>query len=387
MRRRRLLFIVNEAYFFVSHRLPVAKAAQAEGWDVHVAAPNDHVWAPEDFSTEQLQHEGITYHEIPLSRRGTNPWQEIQTFLSLLRLLCRVRPDIVHLLTIKPVLYGGVAAQLCRTPAVVAGVTGLGHAFAAVNLRQRCFRWLIAKVYRVATAHPNLRVIVQSEGDRTVLARTGAVREERLRLIRGSGVDTDEFQPSAEPAGAPLVILPARLIWEKGIEEFVDAARRLREGGDVARFALVGNTNPTNPRAVPVSQLTQWDRDGVVEWWGRREDMPAVIASAHIVCLPTKYGEGVPKVLIEAAASGRPIVASDIPGCREIVSDGENGILTPPGDSSALVDALQRLVNRPHLRDQMGRRGRQMVLECFTVGFVARLTLAVYQELQVGQAD
>jgi glycosyltransferase involved in cell wall biosynthesis len=201
-------------------------------------------------------------------------------------------------------------------------------------------------------------------------------------LIRGSGVDLALFHPAPEPQGDPVVILPSRLIWEKGIQEFVDAARQLRERGGQGRFVIVGNTHPSNPRAVPEAVLEAWVREGVIEWWGRREDMPEVMRQCHIVCLPSKYGEGVPKVLLEAAAAGRPVVTTNTPGCREVVEDGMEGLLVPPGDAPALAEALQRLIETPTERHAMGRLARSKAEAQFAIGAVVQATLAIYRKLQ-----
>ena len=200
-------------------------------------------------------------------------------------------------------------------------------------------------------------------------------------MIRGSGVDITKFKYTPEKDDVPMVILPARLIWEKGIEEFVGAARVLGKKRISARFVIVGGTNSSNPRAVPEKKLLEWQRNGDIEWWGRREDMPDVFAAAHIICLPTSYGEGVPKALIEAAASGRPIIASNIPGCREIVHDGQNGLLVPIGDKIALVNALTNLISNSELRKKMGHYGRQLVETEFAEELVSRSTIEVYREI------
>ncbi len=381
----KLLYIVNESYFFMSHRLPIARAARAAGYQVHVAAPEDHVWAPEGFTVQALSDAGFAFHPIPLSRRGTNPWQEVRTLIALWRLMRGLRPELVHLLTIKPLLYGGLAARLLGVPGVVAAVTGLGQVFVSTGAGAGLLRRLAVMAYRIATGHPNGRVIVQNAGDMETLARSGAVKPERMVLIRGSGVSLSAFAPSPEPAGPPLVILPARMIWEKGVAEFVAAARLLRARGVEARFALIGDSKASNPRAVPEPTLEKWSREGGVEWWGRRTDMARVFAGAHVVCLPSTYGEGVPKVLIEAAACGRPIVASDIPGCREITREGENGLLVPPGDVEVLAAALARLIEDPALRRRMGDRGRELVEAGFSEDRVVTATLEVYRALLAGR--
>jgi len=377
-----LLYVVNEAYFFLSHRLPVARAAQNAGFDVHVAAPDDHVWAPEGFRIEALREAGFAYHVIPLVKRGTNPFEELATFAAIWRLLGRLRPALVHTLTIKPVLYGGLAARLVGVPGVVAGITGLGQMFSGQGAKVGALRALAGIGYRLALGHARARAIVQNAEDGETLLRIGALPGERLRLIRGSGVALGTFAPSEEPTtGAPLVILPARLIWDKGVGEFVEAARYLKAAGTRARFALVGDTKASNPRSVPETQLRSWHEEGAVEWWGRREDMPAVLASASIVCLPSTYGEGVPKVLIEAAASARSIVATNIGGCREIARHEENGLLVPPGDAKALAAALSRLIEDAALRRRYGARGREIAVAEFSDVEVAAKTLAIYREL------
>ena len=379
-----LLFVVNEAYFFVSHRLPIALEAQRQGYDVHIAAPADNVWAPEDYSVDELTKLGLTFHEIPMSRRGTHPVQELRTFLAIWGLYRRLHPDIVHQLTIKPNLYGGVAARLAGVPSVVYAITGLGQMFVSTQGPLRLLRPIVLSLMRVAFGHGNARVIVQNASDRAFLADNGVVDLDATVLIQGSGVDLTLFHPTPEPEGDPVVILPSRLIWEKGIQEFVDAARQLKNEGVVARFALVGNTHPSNPRAVPEETLRSWTKQGAVEWWGRREDMPQVMADCHIVCLPSKYGEGVPKVLLEAAAAGRPVVATDTAGCREVVENGVQGWLVPAEDSTALGAALRRLIENPKERITMGRAARAKALAAFGIDNIVKSTLAIYAILRDG---
>ena len=380
-----LLFVVNEAYFFVSHRLPIALEAQRQGYDVHIAAPADNVWAPEDYSVDGLTKLGLTFHEIPMSRRGTLPMQELRSFIALLRLYQRLRPDIVHHLTIKPNLYGGVAARFAGVPGVVYAITGLGQMFVATRGALLLLRPLVLLLMRIAMGHGNARVIVQNRSDQNFLIDNGVVARSATVLIQGSGVDLTLFCPTPEPEGDPVVILPSRLIWEKGIQEFVDAARLLKDEGVLARFVLVGNTHPSNPRAVPEETLRGWAAEGVVEWWGRREDMPRVMAECHFVCLPSKYGEGVPKVLLEAAAAGRPAVATDTPGCREVIEDGVEGLLVPPGDSAALAEALDRLLNAPENRKAMGRAARIRAEMQFSINSVVGATLEIYGHLRTAR--
>ena len=376
----RVLFIINECHFFLSHRLATARAAQAAGFDVHVAAPADHVWAPDGFEVEEITRAGFTYHPIPLSRRGVNPFEELRTFVAIWRLLRTLKPDLTHTLTIKPVLYGGIAARRCGVPALVSAITGLGQIFTEHQFRALILRQLVRLFYAWALGHANGRVIVQNPDDGDRLTALGVIDNERLNLIRGSGVGLDAFPPTDDPDGKPIVILPARLIWEKGIREFVDAARLLHQRGVDARFALVGDTHPSNPRAVPEDVLRSFAEDGV-EWWGRREDMADVFASAHLVVLPSTYGEGVPRVLIEAAASSRPLISTDIPGCREIVRHGENGLLVQPRDTVALADAMQVLIEDREKRRKFGKCGHKISENEFDERQVAAETVRIYREL------
>jgi glycosyltransferase involved in cell wall biosynthesis len=373
-----VLYVVNEAYFFLSHRLPTAKAARAAGYEVHVACPSDHVWAPEGFTLEALSDAGFIYHEIPLSRRGLNPLRDIQTLAALFVLYKRLKPTIVHHLTIKPIVYGGIAATLARLPAVICTVTGLGQAFVGRGVRATALRYLVTFLYRLALHHRNTHVIVQNREDGQTLARLGLVGSDDVTLVRGSGVSLSDYRPSVEPEGVPVVILPARMIREKGVDEFVESASRLSASGCRARFVLVGDTQPSNPRSVPERELQALVKSGIVEWWGRRTDMANVYRACHIVCLPSKYGEGVPKVLLEAAASGRPVVCSDIAGCREVVVHEATGLLCRAGDVSALTSALVRLIDDADLRRRYGAAARAVAEREFSDTKIASTTLDVY---------
>jgi glycosyltransferase involved in cell wall biosynthesis len=371
---KKILFVVNDAPFFLSHRLPIALAARDAGYEVHVATPDSPLAAT-------IQKHRLAFHEIPLHRSSVRPWKELLTLQSLIALYRNLQPDLVHHVTIKPVLYGGLAARLTKVPAVVHAIPGLGHVFMDKGMTAGLLRFAVKRIYRLALSHPHMKVIFQNPDDQILLERGQLVQLSDAVLIRGSGVDMNIFTPRPEPEGVPVVILAARMLWAKGIGEFVDAARLLREQKVEARFVLVGESDPGNPSAVPVWQLEQWHDSGVVEWWGACSDMPRVFAEAHVVCLPSYYPEGVPKVLIEAAACGRPIVTTDVPGCREVVRHEENGLLVPTRDPVALAAALRRLIMSPALRDFLGRRGREIAVAEFGLERVIAETLAVYGDL------
>ncbi len=345
----------------------------AAGYEVHVAAP-------ENRSVSRISEAGLRLHPIPILRRGMNPVKEIGTFIALLRLYRRLRPDLVHHATIKPNLYGGIAARLLKPPAAVTGVTGLGYVFMAKGWRAALIRRVVKRLYSLALKHSNSRVVFENPDDQALFIRTRIILPEQAALIKGSGVSMDEFCPRPEASGPPLVVIPCRMLWDKGVGEFVAAAATLRAAGIKARFALVGDSDPDNPAAIAVAQLQRWKETGVVEWWGYRNDMADVFAASHIVCLPS-YGEGLSKALTEAAACGRPIVTADVPGCREIVRHRENGLLVPPRDADALAAALRCLIESPELRRAMGQCGRAIAVREFAVERVIAETLAIYRDL------
>jgi glycosyltransferase involved in cell wall biosynthesis len=292
----------------------------------------------------------------------------------------RLAPDLVHQVAFKPVIYGSIAARLTQVRGIVNALVGLGWIFTSTSVLARFVRRVVEK------AMPFLlnrgAVIVQNPDNAALLLALG-VDKDRIRLIRGSGVDTTTFRPGPEPEGTPVVLLPARMLWAKGVGEFVDAARRVRASGSDARFVLVGQPDPGNPSTVSQEQLQEWQREHRVEWWGYHADMPKVFRQAHIVCLPSYYGEGVPMSLLEAASSGLPIVTTDVAGCREVVKDGDNGFLIPLRDWVALANALVRLLSDSELRKRMGARGRERAVSEFDVSSVVSATLAIYQEIRV----
>jgi len=365
----KLLFVVTEDWYFVSHRLPLAVAAREAGFDVVVATRvGEH--------GETIRAAGIRLIPLGLSRRRGNPFQEIVT---LVRLYRRERPDIVHHVALKAVLYGALAARVAGVPGRVNAVTGLGWLFTSAKGITRIIRPAVRLALAWLLKARGSLTIVQNPDDRDLLIRSH-LPEHRLRLIRGAGVDTAAFYPVPEPTGTVCIMLAARMLWDKGVGEFVEAARLLTQAGVHARFILVGDPDPGNPASVPEASLHAWHEKNGVEWWGRRDNMPAVFHSAHIACLPS-YREGLPKSLLEAAACGLPIVTTDAPGCREIVRDGDNGFLVPVRDAQALAIALQGLIDNPVLRAEMGLRSRQIVLAQFSREQVITETLAVYREL------
>lgn len=379
MASRRLLFVVNDTTFFVSHRLPVAIAAREAGFDIDLAALDSG-------DLEHVRAHGIRFHPLAVDRTGINPLRDAFLFFQLLALIRSLRPMLMHTVTIKPVIYGGIAARLLRVPSLVSAVSGLGSVFIEADRKALMVRSVARGLYGLALAHPNSCAIFQNPEDLEQMVNAKMAAPDKTVLIRGSGVDTAMFHPSPEPAGAPVVIMPARLVWYKGVREFVEAARLLRELKVDIRMALVGEPPAHNRASVPKAKISAWAEEGIIEWWGYRSDMPQVYADCHIVCLPSFYGEGVPRALIEAAACARPIVTTDTPGCREVVHDGDNGLLVPPRAPAPLAEALRTLAANPGRRLEMGRHGRKRALAEFSLERVVEATLAVYEQLTAAAA-
>ncbi|MEK7389797.1 MAG: glycosyltransferase family 4 protein [Elusimicrobiota bacterium] len=368
--KKKVLFLQTKDSTFYSHRLPIARAALAAGYEVIVATQFiEHARA--------IEKEGFRLAPIDWKRGGINPLRELRTLGEIIRLYARERPDLVHQVTLKPILYGSLAAALCGVPAVVNALTGLGFVFISERVSARFLRSCALLAFKMSFLKPGSLVIFQNEDDRSLFIARGLVPRERTVLIRGSGVDVARFAPSPEPPGVPLVVLPARLLWDKGVGEFVEAAHLLAADGVRARFALVGEADDENPAAIAPQRLEQWRREGVVERWGQRDDMARVYSQAHVVCLPS-YREGLPKALMEAAACGRPVVGADVPGCREIVRHEETGLLVTARDARALAAALRRLIEDKPLRQRLGERGRSLCVAEFAQEKIAEQTMAVY---------
>lgn len=373
-RRPTLCFLVTEDWYFVSHRLALAEAAIARGWRVVVATRvGAHAGA--------ITRAGCELRPLRWHRSRNNPWSHAGALLEITRFLRDDPPDLLHLVALKPVVFGAFAARLARRPARVNALAGLGYAFSSDATRARVLRTILRPLLRFALGGPDQVTIVQNRADRDVIIGNRLVAPAQVRLIRGAGVDPAEYAARA-PVEPPIVVMISRMLWDKGVGRFVEAARALRAAGVTARFVLVGAPDPDNPGSVPLAQLEAWRAHGPVEWWGHRADIPAVLAEASVFCLPTEYGEGIPRSLLEASAAGLAIVATDQAGCREVVEDGVSGLLVPPGDPAALRAALERVAGDAPLRARLGERARARIAEGFTLAQVIGETLDVYESLR-----
>jgi len=370
---KKLLFVVNVDWFFVSHRLPIAQEALRQGYEVHIAT---------GITTrqEELQQCGLIVHPLTLDRSKVSLIDALRTFWQMMAVFVKIQPDLVHLVTIKPVFYGGLVARLTRVPAVVVAFAGLGTVFVAPQKGFGFRRRIVEAAYRVALGHPNLKAIFQNPDDRSMLISLGALHDSKAVLIRGSGVALRHYPLRPELDGVPVVTFAARLLKDKGLPEFIDSIRILKGRGVVARFWLVGTTDPGNPSSVSEADVQEWVSEELVVAFGHRSDIADVFSASHVVVLPS-YREGLPKVLIEAAACGRAVVTTDVPGCRDAIESGITGLLVPVRDALALADAIASLIQDPQRRRQMGAAGRRLAEQAFTIDRVVETHMLVYAEL------
>lgn len=368
---RTLVFLLTEDWFFASHFWVRARAAKAAGWRVVLVAR-------ESEATQRIRESGIEVFPVDFIRRRLNPFAEALFTLKLARLYRALRPDLVHHIALKPIVLGGIAARLAGVSAIVNAPVGLGFVFSSEKFLAKILRPLVALGLRLTLTPRHAMAVFENPDDMEALVRQGMARAEAVMLIRGAGVDIETFHPTPEPPGLPRIVLIARMIREKGVPEYVEAARILRGR---ATFILAGAPDEGNHNALTAAELRGWEAEGLVEWLGPVRDIAGLLAGCHIACQPSSYREGLPKSVLEAMAAGKPLVATNIPGCREAVVDGVTGILVPPRDAPALATALERLINDPILREHMGTEGRMRVEQNFSDAIICGKTLAVYESL------
>ncbi|MBL8670118.1 MAG: glycosyltransferase family 4 protein [Alphaproteobacteria bacterium] len=371
-----LLFLVTEDWYFCSHRLPLARAALREGFRVAVMCRvNRHA--------EIIRANGIALHPWGLDRRSLGPRAEMEALIEVVRLYKSERPTLVHHLALKPIIYGSIAARTAGVPHGVNALAGLGTVFTEESWRARALRRAVAALLRLTVNGRSLYFLSQNADDLVRLQRAGVLKPATpAGVIRGSGVDTAHFAPMPEPPAPPVVAaLVARMLRSKGVPTFVAAARILMARGAPVRLRLVGAPDPASPASVTAAEIEGWVSEGVVDWAGHVDDVRAVWRDAHIGVLPSSYGEGLPKSLLEAAACGRPVIATDIAGCREIARHGETGLLVTKNDPAALADAIERLASDAEMRRGLGSGARALVERELSADVVVRETLALYRRL------
>jgi glycosyltransferase involved in cell wall biosynthesis len=373
---RRIVLFANTDWYLYNFRRSLALALRDDGHDVLLLSP------PGEYGA-RLQALGLRWEPAPMDRRSLNPLGELQLLAWLVRLFKRERPDLVHGFTIKCAVYGSLAARAAGVPARVNAVAGMGYVFTSNDLKARLLRTPVRLLLRLALGGRGARLILQNPDDVALFAKARLVDPAQVRLIPGSGVDCSRFAagpPVPAADGCYRVLLAARLLWDKGLAEFIEAARALRGQGRSIRFLLAGMPDAGNPASVAEAQVRAWVDEGLVEWLGHVDDMPALLGAVDLVVLPS-YREGLPKTLIEAAACGRALVTTDVPGCREVVTDGVDGLRVPARDAPALAAAIARLQDDPALAERLGAQARLKALAEFDERSVIYRTKAVYDEI------
>jgi glycosyltransferase involved in cell wall biosynthesis len=368
----KLLYLVTEAGYFFSHRYPLAKAAQQQGYEVMVATVLGRY-------QQRLIAEGFTVHPLRhMTRTGLNPFKQFLSLFEIYTLYRKEKPDVVHHVAMKPVLYGSIAARLARVKKVVNALTGLGYLFISSDFKARFLKFWVWKGFHLLFQKRGWVLILQNKDDFDLFSEI--VSSENLALIRGSGVDIHHFFPLKKEASNKRVrvALVARMLWDKGIGEAIESAKLLKEKGLDFELVLAGGIDAQNPSGISQSVIEKWVHEGLCTWLGNVEDIAGLYQNSDVALLPS-YREGLPKCLLEAAACGLPIVTTDVPGCREIVVPNKTGFLVPAKTVEPLANTLEKLVCDKELRHRLGAEGRKMVEKHFSLETVAQKTLKLYK--------
>lgn len=372
-----ILFVVNVDWFFISHRMNIAQSAMLNGYKVGIATTLTD-------KRSELEAAGIEVFPLQMQRNSAGLKGALDLIRQLISVFRTVEPDIVHLVTIKPILLGGVAGRIARVPAMVAAISGLGYVFVSRDLKAILTRFPVAMGYRFALGHKNATIIFQNPDDQAIISRLTCRARRNSVMIRGSGVDLLRFAELPLPLGRPIVLMAARLLIDKGVREFVEAIRLIRQKGEGraanARFVIVGDIDPGNDASLTESELDVLKKEQIVEIWGHHSNMENILPQATIVVLPS-YREGLPKVLIEAAACGRAIITTNVPGCRDAIEDGKTGMLVPPRNANAIADCIAELLEKQDLCAAMGRAGRELAVKSFDERIVVQRHMEIYNAL------
>ncbi|GAA6212669.1 glycosyltransferase family 4 protein [Hyphomicrobiales bacterium 4NK60-0047b] len=372
MTPKKLLFLLSEDWFVCSHFLDRAVAAKAAGYDVVIVAN-------ENKHGDQIRNQGLRFVPLSYDRGGINIFKELHFLYKIFRLYKVEKPDIVHQISAKPIFYGSFIARLLKVPAIVNAPIGLGYVFSSNEVKAKILKPFIKFAYKLFLNRGNSKAIFENSDDLNYFVDMKALKAKDAVLIKGAGVDMQEFKPVSK-SGVPTIVLIARMLRDKGIEEFVEAAKNILSQNGKARFLLVGGLDEVNPTSFTEQQLTEWSAIDGINWLGKRNDVSELLKQSDIACLPS-YREGLPKSLIEAAASGLPIVTTDTVGCREVVEDGENGFLVPIKTVEPLAKALMKLIENETLRQTMGEKSRKRAEQEFANELVIEQTLKVYTSL------
>lgn len=373
----KVLLFANTDWFLYNFRLALALALRDAGYEVVLVSPDGPYG-------ERIRDSGLRWIVAPMERRSLNPVKELRLFLWLRKLLKDERFDVIHSFTLKCVVYGSLAAKIAGTKGRISGIDGLGYVFSSSDIKARVLRPLVWALMRFALKGRDMRLILLNRDDVKIFRESGFIAESQISLIPGAGVNCTRFSERAVSViGTPMrVLLAARLLWDKGVNEFVAAARILKSEGRAVSFLIAGSPDVGNPAAVPEGVVKSWVEEGVIQWLGHVDNMAALLSSVDVVALPS-YREGLPTSLIEAGACGIPLVTTDAPGCRDVVTHEVDGLLVPVGDSMALARAIARLQDTPVLAERLGAAAKLKVRQQFDEKIIIEKTLKVYEDFRV----
>lgn len=374
--KKKLLILVNTLSFFLSHRLEVALAAKDKGYDVQIGYGE-----LGSIKTNILSEKSIDIFCFPLERLSINPLKEMWSLFMIWRIFHKLKPDIVHLVTIKPYLYGGIAARLAGVPCVVSTIAGMGIVLNNNNWRGYFLQKLLIPLFYLAFKHPNQKIVVQNSEDKKFLIKLARVEKKKFLLFQGSGVDISLFTNLKELGGIVTVCFASRLLRNKGVFDFVSAARIIKKSRTKAKFLLAGQLDPGNPISLTDQDLNKIKKEKIVKFISYQKDIPSLFEKSHIICQPSFYGEGLPKVLIEAAAASRVVITTDISGCRDAIIPNKTGLIVPPNDPINLAKAIQQLIKNPKKRQKMGKAGRKLAERKFNIKIIINNHLNMYKDL------
>lgn len=365
----KIILVANTSWFLYNFLRPLIADLRSSGLDVVAAAPIDD-------TTPLLEGLGVRFIEVPMSRRGINPFAEVRLLLRLAKLYRCERPDYIFHNTIKPVIFGSIAARWTKQGHVFNMIPGLGYVFAGNGLSRRLLRYVATKMYRISLKGCR-RIFFQNPDDKAFFEENRIVEKGRGIVTYGLGVDLDRFhfvEPKLRGSECTFLLM-ARMLWDKGVGDFVAAAKVIKKSAPHVRFQLLGRIDMDNPSGIKPEKIQEWVRLGYIEYLGEVQDVRSILALADVVVLPSAYREGIPNALMEAMAMGKPVITTTMPGCRETVVDGINGILVPPHDVGALVEAMNQMIKCPDRRVKMAYESRRLAVEKFDVNRVNSLII------------
>ena len=372
---KKLAIVVNKANFFLSHRINIALSAQKEGYQVHLISDG----MPDDIS--KITHKGIIFHQISFTRTYKNIFVEMRTIIELFLKYKKIKPYIIHHVTIKPIVYGNIVCKLINQKRIVNSISGLGYIFVNKNIRNKILKFFVLKLYKLFFNSESVRVILQNEEEKDFLLKNKVSNERSLRLVPGAGVNTSLFRPPDSFKNKNIIVFAARMIKEKGVEDLVNAVEKLHSMNYDLKLILLGGVDRDYPTHIKKTTLEKWNKKTFIDWYGHTDNVVSFYQIASIVCMPSYYSEGVPKSLIEAAAVGKPIITTDMPGCRSIVINEFNGLLVKPRNINELTNSIKYLLDNPNICSEFGKNGRTHALRTFDEKKIIDLTLSVYKEI------